>query len=339
MIMNKTKNVKKNIEEFVNFIKDTKENVLIHKIGGLTVLYCVKLSLPETEDWVKLITLSMDTDTLNIADYRKRDAGYAQVSTGLLISPSSEIVMDILGQSFSEWVNEEENLSYRISYKTTKEQMLEDISKTIREKFNKKKNKPKGEVGYNADVIIESNYLSGTKPKFNYEFTVGDYKELLDYISNKEKFLEKYEKKFLTEEKTLNSYANFIATEKFVLKGLENFDNPDLKNIKEMRASLKDAKTVKVVVKKECILEDMSNLKEDKNITLKDGKTIHFITQVDTHHIHILESGNSWISTWNFLDVKSRNKFEKLFGRGADIRAREIIKLIYNGKTVWEKGE
>lgn len=339
MIMNKSKEVNKNIEEFTKFIKNTKENVLEHKLGDTSILYCIKLSLPETKDWVKLITLLMDTDTLDIADYRKRDAGYAQVSTGLLISPGSEIVMDILGQSFSEWVDEERNSNYRISYKPTKEQMLEDIARVVREKFNTMKHKPEGEVKYNAQDIIESSYLQGIIPEFKYDFVVGEYKELLDYLSDKEQFLEKFATSFLENSETACPYANFVATEEFVLKELKTFDNPELRVIKEMRASLGKAKTVKVTVEKECILEDMSDIKEDDNITIKEGKIIHFTTQVPAHHIHILEHSNSWISTWNFLDVKSRDKFAKLFGRGADIRAKEIIKLVYSKKTLWEKGE
>lgn len=339
MIMNKTKDIKKNIEEFTKFIKNTKENILILKLGDTSILYCIKLPLPETKDWVKLITALMDTETLDIANYRKKEAGYAQISTGLLISPGSEIAMDIFGQSFSEWINEERNSNYRISYKPAKEQMLEDIARVVREKFNTMEHKPEGEVKYNAQDIIESNYLQGTKPEFNYNFAIGEYKELLDYISNKEKFLEEFANSFLENSKTACPYANFVATEEFVLKELKTFDNPELKTIKEMRASLGKAKTVKVTVEKECILEDMSDVKEDNNITIKDEKMIYFTTQVPAHCIHVLEHGNSWISTWSFLDVKSRDKFAKLFGRSADIRAKEIVKLIYNGKTIWEKGE
>lgn len=209
-------------------------------------------------------------------------------------------------------------------------ELREKVLAKLEEKYQKKDYAtPKKEsmekynyrLTYGVETRARSMFLCGEEEvgyDFELKFSINN---ILKFILNKEKEVQEFADKYFSDEEHVASYICMKSYIKETYKKLEEMKaeakENGLEKLKNIRnAMLPDIKTVTVTI-------------------LKDGKT--FSCKVSANRIKYFESLNDWISSWDISPVKDREKFYELFGKHSDIRVKDIIKIEYNRKTLYEE--
>lgn len=176
-----------------------------------------------------------------------------------------------------------------------------------------------GEEIEDRDVLTEfiNGATSETLEDSHKEFTTEKPQDLLDYLTDKETFIEEEARWFILENTTsiLRSLA-IDEKKKEVLKGIEDNEEHPYHKIKKIIDAIKDHNCVTV------------------NLTInKNG-----IEQTFKYNADALKRdyNSSYLSTWNFEKAQERNLFEETFGRNADLYYEEIVKITYGKNTIYE---
>ena len=170
-----------------------------------------------------------------------------------------------------------------------------------------------------SDVISEfmNGELSNTLEDSYRKYSTENSQNILDYLTNKENFLEEEARDFILDNMTSILKGLAITEEKRKqLKSIEdNVEHPYHK-IKNIITSVKDNNCVTV------------------NLTInKDGTEQTFKYNADAL-IHNYNS--SYLSTYNIEKLADRNLFEETFGRWNDLHYEDIIKITYGKNTIYE---
>ena len=142
-------------------------------------------------------------------------------------------------------------------------------------------------------------------------------KDLLDYLTDKNTFLEEETREFILDNVTSILKGLTVTEEKRkALKRIEdNLEHPYHK-IKSIVDAVKDNNCVTV------------------NITInKDG-----IEQTFKYDAAALKNSynSSYLSCYNIEKVTERNLYEETFGRWTDFHYEDIVKITYGKKTIYE---
>lgn len=169
------------------------------------------------------------------------------------------------------------------------------------------------------DVISEfmNGELSNTLEDSYRKYSTENSQNILDYLTDKESFLEEEARDFILDNMTSILKGLAITEEKRKqLKSIEdNVEHPYHK-IKNIITSVKDNNCVTV------------------NLTInKDGTEQTFKYNADAL-IHNYNS--SYLSTYNIEKLADRNLFEETFGRWNDLHYEDIIKITYGKNTIYE---
>ena len=176
-----------------------------------------------------------------------------------------------------------------------------------------------GEEIEDKDVITD--FMNGItsetlKDSFK-QFSTEKSQDLLDYLTDKEIFLEEKSREFILDNATSILRSLAITEEKRkTLENIENNIDHPYHKIKKIIDAIKDHNCVTV------------------NLTInKNG-----IEQTFKYNADALKRdyNSSYLSTWNFEKAQERNHFEETFGRTADLYYEEIVKITYGKNTIYE---
>lgn len=204
------------------------------------------------------------------------------------------------------------------------------INKDINEKINELIKDVKGEMFEISEVEIGeeiedkdvmTEFMDGitseTLEDSHKQFSTDKSQDLLDYLTNKESFIEEEARWFIVENTTSILRSLAIADKKReVLKEIESNENHPYHKIKRIIDAIKDHNCVTV------------------NLTInKNG-----IEQTFKYNADALKRdyNSSYLSTWNFEKAQERNLFEETFGRSEDLHYEEIVKITYGKNTIYE---
>lgn len=141
-------------------------------------------------------------------------------------------------------------------------------------------------------------------------------KDILDYLTNKDLFLEEESRDFILDNKSEILKGLTITRDKRMrLKNIEDNKNHSYHKIKAIIDAVRDKNYVTV------------------NITINRDK----IEQTFKYDASTLASSyNSKLSCFNIGKVSDRNKFEENYGRWSDFEYEDIIKMTYGKNTIYE---
>ncbi len=170
-----------------------------------------------------------------------------------------------------------------------------------------------------SDVIKEfmDGKSSDTLEDSYCKYSTEKSENILDYLTDKETFLEEEAKNFIVDNMT-NILKGLAITEekRKQLKSIEDNVEHSYHKIKNIITSIKDNNCVTV------------------NLTInKDGVEQTFKYKADAL-IHNYNS--SYLSTYNIEKLTDRNLFEEKFGRWNDLHYEDIIKITYGRNTIYE---
>lgn len=148
------------------------------------------------------------------------------------------------------------------------------------------------------------------------EYCTDKPKDILDYLTNKDLFLEEESRDFILDNKSEILKGLTITRDKRMrLKNIEDNKNHSYHKIKAIIDAVKDKNYVTV------------------NITINRDK----IEQTFKYDASALASSyNSKLSCFNIDKVSDRNKFEENYGRWSDFEYEDIIKMTYGKNTIYE---
>ena len=176
-----------------------------------------------------------------------------------------------------------------------------------------------GEEIEDRDVLTEfmNGATSETLEASLKEFSTEKSQDLLDYLTDKETFIEEEARWFIVENTTSILRSLAIAEKKReVLKEIEDNKEHPYHKIKKIIDAIKENNCVTV------------------NLTInKNG-----IEQTFKYNADALKRdyNSSYLSTWNFEKAQERNLFEETFGRSEDLHYEEIVKITYGKNTIYE---
>lgn len=169
-----------------------------------------------------------------------------------------------------------------------------------------------------SDVIAE--FMEG-KTSLTLEDEVKKYntnlpKNLLEYLTNKEEFIEEVSRNFIIDnmEEIIKDLIRSEAKRNVLKSVEENNEHPYFK-IRDITNTIKNnnCKTVNVTIN-------------------KDGIEQSFIYDADSLKYY----NSSYLSSYNIVKLADREKFEEAFGRHADFHFPDITKMTYGKKTIYE---
>lgn len=176
-----------------------------------------------------------------------------------------------------------------------------------------------GEEIEDKDVITDfMNGITSETLDYSYkEYVTNKPEKLLDYLTEKEIFLEEESREFILDNVTSILRSLAIQEEKRkVLKKIEEDENHPYHKIKNIRDSIKKNNCVTV------------------NLTInKNG-----IEQTFKYNADVLTNcySSSYLSTYNIEKLVDRNLFEENYGRWDDLHYEDIIKITYGRNTIYE---
>ncbi len=168
------------------------------------------------------------------------------------------------------------------------------------------------------DVIHDfiDGYTSSTLEDDYVKYSADKPKDILDYLTNKEEFLEADSRNFILDHQSEILKGLTVSREKRkALKRIEDNENHLYHKIKAIRDAVKDKNyvTINLTINKEGIEQ-----------TLKYNAA------------SLVSSYNSKLSCYNIEKVSDRDKFEENFGRWSDFEYKDIIKITYGKNTIYE---
>lgn len=176
-----------------------------------------------------------------------------------------------------------------------------------------------GEEIDDKDVI--SDFMDGktseTLENTYKEYSTENPKDLLDYLTDKESFLEEDGRDFILQNST-SILRNLAITreKKRVLKNIEENEKHPFHKIKSIIDAIKNNNCVTV-----------------KLTINKDGKEQTFRYNADTLKNNY---NSSYLSTWGFENATERNLFEENFGRWGEFYYSDITKITYGKNIIYE---
>lgn len=169
------------------------------------------------------------------------------------------------------------------------------------------------------DVIID--FMDGiTSDALDYsykEYTTKKPEDLLDYLTDKETFLEEEARDFILENVTSILRSLAIQEERRkVLKEIEEDENHPYHKIKKIIVAVKENNCVTV------------------NLTInKEGTEQTFKYNADALK---RDYNSSYLSIRNFEKASERNLFEETFGRWGEFHYEDIVKITYGKNIIYE---
>lgn len=210
---------------------------------------------------------------------------------------------------------------------------LEDINRNLKNDIN---NKIKEIINDNVDNIFDisevelmdeitdrdvitdfMNGYSDTLERFIPKYTKDKPKNILDYLTNKELFIEEESRDFILDNSTqILKGLKMIEIYKKQLKCIEEDENHPYHKVK---------KIVDAIKKNNCVTV---------NLTInKNG-----IEQILKYDADTLKNcyASSYLSTYHIGKLSDRNLFEENFGRSEDLHYEDIVKITYGKNTIYE---
>ena len=247
----------------------------------------------------------------------------------------------ILNPTYSlRWkVGEKEIEKMSYNYSEIEKEMKEKILKRLFEKYeNKEYTVPSKEVterrnqslNYQASENAKHMFLEG-RDEIILEYSLSLTKEdLMSYLSNKEEAIENYTTKYFSDEEKVSYFIYMTLLRGKIAEELEKTKNEADNN------GLNKLRILRTCIPTECKTVNITCLKKLE----KEERKIEFTCKVDTRKFSFLESPKDWVaSSWDINPVKLREEFISLFGRGADIRVPEVIKITYGKRVLYSEEE
>lgn len=172
-----------------------------------------------------------------------------------------------------------------------------------------------------GDKDVLNKFIDGvtseTLEDYHKQFSTTKPQDLLDYLTDKETFIEEEARDFIIDNTTdiLRSLA-LTEQKRKILKSIEYDKQHPYHKIKRIIDAIKEHNCVTV------------------NLTInKDG-----IEQTFKYNADALKRGynSSYLSTYNIEKLSDRNAFEENYGRMADIHYEDIIKITYGKNIIYE---
>lgn len=309
--------------KFVEYLKSD-EKIFV---GGTNKekTFCVKLPY-FIEGWEFLYF----GDSASYYEKNLEVAGYYNSKDKKILNPSFALKWKIGEKDIEE-------MSY--NYTETEKEMRDNILKSLFEKYEKEEYiTPSKEVmdrrmqylNYNASEQAKHMFLEGRDEviiEYSLKLTQED---IMKYLLNKKEEVENFIKIYLSDEEQV-SYLIYINHLKKTIK----------EKLEKIKEEAKETGMDKLRILRECVPQDC------KTITVtclkkldKEERKEKFTCKVPTNKIAYLDSLNDWIaSSWDITPLKTREEFLRLFGRGADIRVPEIIKITHGKQVLYSEEE
>ena len=158
---------------------------------------------------------------------------------------------------------------------------------------------------------------SATLKDFYIEYRSEKPQNIIDYLTDKEPFLEEESRDFIMNNMTKIIKGLVISNEKRkVLKQIEEDKTHPYHKIKEI---------VDSVIKNRCVTVNLTINKDGKEQTFK-------------YDAEMLKNNfnSSYLSTYGIEKLAERDLFEKTYGRCEVIHYEDIVKITYGKKTIYE---
>lgn len=309
-----------------NFIEYLKSDEKIFISGtNKEKTFCVKLPY-FIEGWEFLYF----GDSSSYYEKKLEVAGYYNLKDKKIFNPSFALKWKIGEKDIEE-------MSY--NYTETEKEMRDNILKSLFEKYEKEEYvTPSKEamdrrmqyLNYNASEQAKHMFLEGRDEviiEYSLKLTQED---IMKYLLNKKEEVENFIKIYLSDEEQV-SYLIYINHLKKTIK----------EKLEKIKEEAKETGMDKLRILRECVPQDC------KTITVtclkkldKEERKEKFTCKVPANKIAYLDSLNDWIaSSWDITPLKTREEFLRLFGRGADIRVPEIIKITHGKQVLYSEEE
>lgn len=207
---------------------------------------------------------------------------------------------------------------YKIIEKDVNEKVKEIINNGRDDVFNIKEVELVDEIE-DRDVVYDfmDGKTSRTLEDSYCNYSTNKPQNILDYLSNKEEFLEEEAREFILDNITNILKGLAISEEKRkALKRIEDNREHPYHKIKEITDAIKNNNCVTV------------------NLTInKNGieQTFKYKADVLLHNYT-----SSYLSTYNIEKLSDRNLFEENFGKWEDLHYEDIVKITYGKNTIYE---
>lgn len=210
--------------------------------------------------------------------------------------------------------------SYNIQEMINKDmnEKIRELVEDSKEDIFDLKNAELGEPIEDKDVMSDfmDGYTHNTLKDYFKEYSSEKAKNILEYLTNKESFIEEEARDFILDNHSDILKSLTISREKRkVLKQIEDNKEHPYHKIKSIIDSIRDKNYVTV---------NLTVNKDDKELTFKyDAHTL--LLRYDTN-----------LSSYSIDKLADRNKFEELFGRWSDFDYQDITKITYGRNTIYE---
>lgn len=173
------------------------------------------------------------------------------------------------------------------------------------------------------DEDVKKEFMEGetstTLKDYFREFSTSNPRDILDYLTNKDVFIEEKSREYIIDNRENILYWMATSeTKRKILKEIEGNENHPYHKIKNIIDVIKDSpcKTVNLTINKDGIEQTF----------VYDAKSL-------------LNYHGSYLSTYNIIKLSDREKFEENYGRSADIYYSDIKKITYAKKTLYEDND
>ena len=301
-------------KEFFEFLKSDKISQ-VFDYAESSKMMVIKVKSNDVLD----ILYSLDVSDKNLFDFRKsfEYCGIYNKENNLLFNPTYSLYNNILGWKSDDKRIVNSNSLYESIKQDMDNRMKELIDYDVKELFDYDKYKLLDKI---VDDDVMDYFMKGISSE-NLEKNYIEYNErkpsdIIDYLSNKEEFIETEAREYIFDHKdTILRNMKILEEKRKTLKKIEEDKNHPYYKIREI---------VNVLNENDCDAVNLTICKNGVEQTFKyDISELIFYPY-------------PYLSIYGIKSLQERNQFQNNFGVWENFHYEDIVKMTYRGKTIYE---
>lgn len=298
-------------EDFFNFLKSNNNYLILNKDNLPSELI---VRVPCNSKLDILYGRNIYSGELFDMDKKLENYGVYDKENDKIYAPSYNLRYNILKVNYDD----ENYIGKETLYQKISKEVNEKIQTIIDDNRTSIFNIDKIEVEPVRDDQVLNEFMDGktseTLEDSYIKFHTNYDKDILNYLTNKNEFIENTSNEFIS--KNIETILNGLARTREAKKTLDMINNNKDHPYHKMREIVKSVKN------NNCKTVNMTIFKDGKEQTFKYDASVIF--------------PKDYLYTWNILKVAEREKFYENFGRNADIYFSDISKITYGKNTLYE---